>query len=106
MMIENSGAMTEHGAVIDTRPANTPLHARPMLQFPESILPKMEQVSPPLAAARVVVTATSAAVDIAPSTATVDPQLNPYHPNHKINVPKAIRGTEWLVNTGALSLFI
>jgi len=53
-------------------------------------LSKNIAVTHPDAAARVVVTAQIAAVwaEIALSIANADPGLNPYHPNHRMNVPR------------------
>ena len=50
---------------------------------------------PPVAAARVVVTATLEAMAEAPPIARVEPGLKPYHPTHKKKVPRTTKGMEW-----------
>merc|ERR1719336_822370 len=65
------------------------LHVLP----PVKANPAKTAVVPPVAAARVVVTATLLATPMRPDTARVEPQLNPYHPNHRMSVPKSWKGT-------------
>lgn len=84
------GFTTAHGAVIDTNPPKTPLRIEGTHQILATVyLSKVATIIPPDAAANVVFTATFDANSIAPAAANVDPQLNPYHPNHKIKVPMA-----------------
>jgi hypothetical protein len=54
-------------------------------------------VTHPHAAAMVVVTAQRAAVAAESELAITkaDPGLNPYHPNHKMKVPRTWRAVEW-----------
>merc|ERR550532_2876011 len=88
-----AGFSTAHGAVTDTKAARTPLQIEGTFQIPLVYRPKEAITIPPEAAARVVFTATFEASSIAPAAAKVDPQLNPYHPNHRIRVPIACIGT-------------
>mmetsp|Transcript_20561 Transcript_20561/g.38616 ORF Transcript_20561/g.38616 Transcript_20561/m.38616 type:complete len:221 (-) Transcript_20561:905-1567(-) len=89
MAIEGSTLATP--AQIATRPAKMPLHMPHISNsLPLATANRMRKtVVPPVAAARVEFMATRHAAYASPSPAidSCDPQLKPYHPNHKMKVP-------------------
>ena len=103
-MAAPSGLTKSHPAVMATSPASTPLRVSendglPYLIHDVNIVP-----IPPAAAARLVVrnTCDMAMRLTSPEAASCEPGLNPNHPNHRMNTPKAaaIRlwpGIAWLL---------
>jgi len=90
MMIEPPGLTISAPAVIATSPASTPLSAMERSGFPPKIHDTMPVMSPPAAAARHVVTNTSDT--LAGSALSIDPPLNPNHPNHSRKHPMVAMG--------------
>lgn len=90
------GLTTEHPAVIATSPPRAPFMAMDKSYETSPVTresmteSKNIAVTHPHAAARVVVTAQRAAVaaESGLAMAKADPGLNPYHPNHKMKVPR------------------
>src|ERR1700739_4806179 len=79
------GPTNAHGAVIATSPASIPLQAIVMSGLPNSAYQMSIATADPATAARFVFTATTEIRrSVAPS---VDPGLNPIHPNSRMNVP-------------------
>merc|ERR1740127_298341 len=79
---------------MDTRPARMPLHMPPTSYFLKIAKRRHNTTIPEVAAEIVVFIATWAAswpveVEDMPS---VEPQLKPYQPNHKMNVPNTTSG--------------
>src|SRR3990172_1212779 len=75
-------------AVMPTSPPSTPLIVRPGSYRPVMSFEARTAVTPPEVAASVVVTATFAASAAPPPvSASVEPGLNPYHPNQRMNIP-------------------
>mmetsp|Transcript_34905 Transcript_34905/g.25296 ORF Transcript_34905/g.25296 Transcript_34905/m.25296 type:complete len:202 (+) Transcript_34905:420-1025(+) len=82
------GWTTEQLAVMDTRPARMPLRPIDTSNTPSKILARRVAVMHDTEAAMVVVMATLPATMAAPpEIASVEPQLNPYHPNHRMKTP-------------------
>jgi hypothetical protein len=80
------------GAVIATRPANTPFRVMPPSGFLKIAHAVMSAVMAPAAAARFVVTAIRAMSGV---PAVVLPGLNPNQPNHRMKTPRAAIGMLW-----------
>mmetsp|Transcript_2117 Transcript_2117/g.3616 ORF Transcript_2117/g.3616 Transcript_2117/m.3616 type:complete len:233 (-) Transcript_2117:774-1472(-) len=103
-----AGSSTEHPAVTETRPARMALQAAPRSQWPHFMRARNRPLMPPLAPARVVVTAVRPTISnktvsspVSPMMANADPGLNPYHPNHSMNVPNTTSVIEWPWKFGA-----
>src|SRR4051812_19963407 len=79
------GATNAHPAVIATHPASIPLHDIEMSGLPHFAFVQIMADSAPKQEAVSVFTATTAIRrSVAPS---VEPGLNPIHPNNRMNVP-------------------
>mmetsp|Transcript_33978 Transcript_33978/g.88619 ORF Transcript_33978/g.88619 Transcript_33978/m.88619 type:complete len:200 (+) Transcript_33978:3836-4435(+) len=89
-----SGRNTAQPAVMATRPANTPLHVMGTSILRRTIMEIAAAPNPPATAAIAVFTPTTAATSDPPgfSIETV-PQLKPYQPNNRMNVPRTMKGT-------------
>ncbi len=87
-------AMRSGAAVMPTKPPRAPLSVMPGSGRP-SFLDHAVNMAPmaPAAADSVVVTATEA--KSAPTAASVEPALNPYQPNQRMNTPSAPSMSEW-----------
>mmetsp|Transcript_115018 Transcript_115018/g.303724 ORF Transcript_115018/g.303724 Transcript_115018/m.303724 type:complete len:262 (-) Transcript_115018:161-946(-) len=81
------------GAVMDTRPARMPLHMPQTSYAPIIKNRRKNTVRPPVAALMVVFITTWAASSPTSSfISSVDPQLKPFQPNHRMKVPSTTRG--------------
>eukprot|EP00961_Rhodomonas_salina_P094703 1274553-Rhodomonas_salina.1 len=88
MMNAIHGFTTEQLAVMDTRPARMPLRPIDTSKVPSTALARIVAVMQAEAAEMVVVIATLPATWAAPpEIMSVEPQLNPYQPNHRMNAP-------------------
>src|SRR3989344_1629751 len=92
IIIALSGLTFAVPAVIETKPASAPLSVIPMFGFELFNHVTAIAAVAPAAAASVVVTAIAAILAFVP--ASVDPALNPYHPNHKMKTPSVAKGSE------------
>src|SRR6056297_513799 len=79
-------------AVIPTRPANAPFKLIPTSGFLNLIQEVAMANTAPVAAARLMVTKIMA---MEVSAVVVEPGLNPNHPSHRINTPRAANGMLW-----------
>lgn len=87
-MDHNSFAASQP-AVIPTKPAKMPLDRLATLSTWSTHILSRNAVNPPAAAESVVFMHTTwIATWLAPVAPNAEPPLNPYHPNHKINVPR------------------
>lgn len=83
-----------HPAVMLTNPASSPFAREDTHSMWSTTIVKMKTVRPPAAADRVVFMHTVWITrEFAPVAPRAEPPLNPYHPNHKMNVPSTIRPT-------------
>ncbi len=89
IIIELNGETFAQPAVIATRPARAPFKLIPASGFPNFAQETNIAKTAPVAAARFVFTKIMA---ISLFAAVVEPGLNPNHPNHKINIPRAAIG--------------
>jgi len=78
-----------HPAVMPTSPASSPFESDDTHSMWSNAMIRMNTVSPPAAADRVVFMQTTwMATELLPVAPSADPPLKPYHPNHRIRVPK------------------
>mmetsp|Transcript_1449 Transcript_1449/g.4988 ORF Transcript_1449/g.4988 Transcript_1449/m.4988 type:complete len:208 (+) Transcript_1449:413-1036(+) len=83
-----SNSTVEHPAVMATRPERMPLLAYSIMYWWSTSFPRKVVTRQPVAAAMVVVTAVRPALSEAPPEMTsVETQLKPYHPTHRMSVP-------------------
>lgn len=89
----NPGSIKAHPAVTATRPERTPFGTMEISGFLNFSQTNISEENPIETAASVVfrtIFATSSGSD----RESIDPGLNPYHPNHRIKVPRAASGIE------------
>src|SRR5207344_949152 len=87
------GPTNAHGAVMATRPASMPLHPIEMSGLPNMKYQRTIDVAAPATAARLVFIAiTPIRRSVA---ASVEPGLNPIHPNRRMNVPVTTNTMLW-----------
>mmetsp|Transcript_123334 Transcript_123334/g.349446 ORF Transcript_123334/g.349446 Transcript_123334/m.349446 type:complete len:213 (-) Transcript_123334:587-1225(-) len=96
MMTDSQGLTKAHPAVMETRPASTPLPKPPTSSFlgSNANLRRAKTTSPATHGEIVVFTATSPAwcAEDAVCMARVLPGLKPYHPNQRMKVPRTQNG--------------
>jgi len=94
MKIDHFSSAASHPAVMPTRPARMPLHSAETDSCLSTNILIKKTVRPPAAADNVVFMHTICiATWLAPVAPKADPPLNPYHPNHRIIVPKQTNPT-------------
>merc|ERR1719335_948361 len=95
----------EQGAVTDTKPAKIPLHSAAQSYFFVSAKVRRKTVIAPVAAESVVFIITWAATSAVPpdDIPRVEPELKPHQPNHRMKVPRTMRGCECGMNSPAFS---
>merc|ERR1719379_2555458 len=95
----------EQGAVTDTKPAKIPLQSAAQSYFLVIAKISRKTVRPPVAAESVVFIMTCAATRAVPLSdiPKVEPELNPHQPNHRMKVPRTMRGCECGRNSSSFS---
>jgi len=94
MSIDQNGLDASQPAVILTRPAKTPFESEDTHSTWSTIIVKIKTVRPPQAAEIVVFMHTVWITTLlSPVAPRADPPLNPYQPNHRMNVPNTTRPT-------------